>query len=128
MGDHNSVDVAQCCRESILERAGCLGPSRQLVFGRPLPDTDVNEGVYIDDRLLVARVKAHRLRDPEAAEDTRLLASSREAYVQARLPRATKKAFDMEARFTAWGMKVDGVQGTCAAPPEKRLELFVLTM
>ena len=37
MGDLNSVDVAQCTREAILESGGAFSQERQMVYGRPLP-------------------------------------------------------------------------------------------
>ena len=44
MGDHNSVDVAQCCHEGVLRNAGCLDPERTLCLGEPLPRSDNWEG------------------------------------------------------------------------------------
>ncbi len=126
MGDHNSVDVAQCCHEAILRGVGCLAPQNHMIYGQPMPGGEVLEGVYIDDHLLVAKVPSHRLREPDAADDTRLLELSWKAYAEAELPRAPKKSFVREPVFTAGGMEVNGIAGTCGVPVEKRIDLFML--
>ncbi len=61
--------MAQCCHEALLRGVGCSAPQNHMIYGQPMPGGQV----YIDDHLLVAKVPSHRLREPDAADDTRLL-------------------------------------------------------
>ena len=90
-----------------------------------MPRSDNWEGAYIDDHLLLALVEKHKVGDPDAAVDSELLERSRQAYLKAGLPRALKKGFERQLRFTVWGSEVDSTSGRVGAPEERRLQLLV---
>ena len=105
-----------------------MTPAVQLQYGRPLPKGDLFEGLYIDDHVIIGRMKKHLLNSPALGPDDELLAKSRKAYEAVGLPRSEKKAFERQQVFTVWGATVDGPAGKCGAPPERRGELFVLAI
>ena len=51
MGDLSSVDI------------GCLSDKHVLRFGRPVPRSDVLEGVYVDDHLVIGIVPKEKVTD-----------------------------------------------------------------
>ena len=53
MGDHNAVEWAQEGHRIVLRRGGLLSEERLLHGHRPLPRSDVYEGLCIDDYFLV---------------------------------------------------------------------------
>ena len=128
MGDLNSVDVAQCTHEGILESGGAFSRERQMVYGRPLPRQKVFQGIYIDDHLIFGVVPRSRVNDPEAADDTEVVAKTRSCYEGANLPISEKKCFTHKTDFTAWGTEVSSTRGACGAPAERRLQLLLLTL
>ncbi len=56
MGDTNGCDVAQAVHEHILENSGLLQPEHKLTYGNPVPQTNLLEGAYLDDLLVVFKV------------------------------------------------------------------------
>ncbi len=56
MGSSNAPDITQLAHETLLQRAGCLGPDITLRYGSPLPAGGLLEGVYLDDHVVVAMV------------------------------------------------------------------------
>ena len=59
MGDGNSVDVAQQCHVSVLQNENCLSGFDHLERSMPVPNGRTWEGVYIDDHLVLQKVKKH---------------------------------------------------------------------
>lgn len=56
MGDVNACDIAQAVHESVLKREGLLVPETTLVYGHPVPDGPLWEGIYLDDLLVTLKV------------------------------------------------------------------------
>eukprot|EP00973_Karenia_brevis_P063219 8790073-Karenia_brevis.AAC.1 len=79
MGNVNAVDIAQLTHESILQVAGCLRPNTVLRYREPVPDSDILEGVYIDDHIILHILKKEKLCVPEGP-DVDLLNLARKAY------------------------------------------------
>ncbi|CAE7489091.1 unnamed protein product [Symbiodinium natans] len=67
MGDVNGCAIAQATHESILRRAGLLEPDTVLIYGRTAPQSDLWEGIYLDDLL---------------DEDMRRMAAAEAAYLE----------------------------------------------
>jgi len=127
MGDLNSVDIAQATHLGILRGCGCMAPEHSLVYGQPVPESDVLEGVYVDDHLILGRVPKH-LVDSDTGPDMKLLEASRVGYDVANAPVSSEKSFTRLKNFVAWGTEVRSEAGTAGAPRERRLQLMVLTM
>ena len=125
MGDHNAVDIAQACHERVLEKHGCLKASDKLVYGENLPDSDVLEGVYVDDHLVIGRIKKNDLNGER--RDLNVLRASRAAYTGANLP-LSNKSYEDQDRFVAWGTEVQGDAGLVGVPASKRLQLSILAL
>ena len=87
MGGLNSVDIAQTVHESILSGHGCLDPDKTLRYGNELPTSNVFEGVYIDDRLVLAILPEAKLSQPSGF-DKDLIERGHAAYHQWKLPRS----------------------------------------
>ena len=123
MGDHNAVDIAQRCHERLLEKYVCMTDKDKLIYGSPLPKSDVMEGCYIDDHLVVGTVKRCDARGP--GRDREVMAASRRAYEDSNLP-LSNKSFHEEGNFIAWGTEVRSEEGRVGTPRSKRLQLMVL--
>ena len=65
-----------------------------LRYGKPLPQTDALEGVYIDDHLVIGRVPLKEL-NSSTGTDRDLIDRSHEAYCRVGLQRAVDKAFGL---------------------------------
>ena len=52
---------------------------------------------------------------------------SRDKYQELQLPRSTKKAFDKQYTFKAWGTQVDSQSGLVSAPTSKLRQIEMLT-
>ena len=123
MGDVNGCAIAQATHESILRRAGLLEPDTVLIYGRTAPQSDLWEGIYLDDLLVTLRCQLDHPVPQDGSfkpplpmpqdEDMRRMAAAEAAYLEARLRRAEHKAFRGEVQFRAWGAEIDGVKGRC---------------
>ena len=58
MGDKNGCDIAQAVHEGVLKKFGVLDPQTTLAHNRKVPSSSLWEGAYLDDLLVVLRVKA----------------------------------------------------------------------
>ena len=56
MSDLNDVDIAIAVHERVLEGTGALTPDTKLMYRHKLPTGPLFDGVYADDRMLVAKV------------------------------------------------------------------------
>lgn len=111
MGDTNGVDIAQATHEAVLREAGCLQPDQTLVYGKLFPASETLEGLYIDDHLVFQIVDKKPIRKRDPFPDEALMQQSRGKYDSLKLPRSTKKAFDKEYVFKAWGTEVCSSSG-----------------
>lgn len=127
MGDRNGVDLAQATHESLLRNAGCLDPKQTLVYGKVFPCSKTLEGLYIDDHLVFQIVDKKFFRDRGEEGDERLMHLSRDKYQELQLPRSTKKAFDKQYTFKAWGTQVDSQSGLVSVPTSKLRQIEMLT-
>lgn len=125
--DLNSVDVAQATHEAVLPASGCLVAAEKLQYGKPVPRSSVWEGVCVDDHLVVGIVPKHNV-DDESGRDFDLIQQSRSGYASWKLQTAERKSYSLQKRFTAWGTEVGRDRGTAAAPIERRIQLFYLTL
>ena len=107
MGDLNSVGIAQRAHERILESTGGFPLEGRLVYGQVLPKTNLVHGLYIDDLLVVLRLKQRDWNLWPAADLDRMRCCER-AYEVSRLPIAPAKSFRTQGTFTAWGLKFWG--------------------
>ena len=136
MGDVNACDIAQAVHEAVLRREGLLVPDTTLVYGHPVPDGPLWEGIYLDDLLVTYKMSAPHpipldgsFRPPPAQDkdpDMLRVAAAEKAYRDVGLPRAEHKSFRAEADFKAWGAEVRGVIGTVGAPLQVRQQLWQL--
>lgn len=136
MGDSNACDIAQAVHEYVLEQHGLLSPQSKMVYGRHLPDGPTLEGAYLDDLLVIGRVKAGRdvevdgsFEPPEprpSDPDMRQVRAAELAYEHAGLERALHKSFRAELNFKAWGAEIDGVKGTAGVPIAVRRQVWHL--
>lgn len=118
-GDRNAVDIAQQCHVDALAKQ--LGERSLLSYQDRLPSDELLEGIYIDDKLLVKKVKKSEFLCP--GEETRLCDESHRAYKKKGMPRSEQKSFGCsrqvregglrtgDEQFVAWGTKVDGESG-----------------
>ena len=137
MGDVNGCAIAQATHEAVLQKFGLLRAENLLVYGQHAPKSEVWEGVYLDDLLITAKVRAGGPvaqdgsfcpREPEAGdEDVMKVRAAEAAYLEAGLERAVHKEFRMLTQFRAWGAHVDGVRGRVGAPLETRRQVWKLT-
>ena len=127
MGDLNSVDIAQATHLDILTSRGCMGADHSLVCGHPVPRSDVLEGVYVDDHLVLGRVRKH-LVDCDTGPDMKVLRACREAYKAAIAPTSSEKSFTRLRTCVAWGTESRSDDCIAGALRERRLQLLVLTM
>ena len=100
---------------------------RGTQYGHPAPCDLVWEGVYIDDRALVAILRRGR-----SAEDRKLVAELVErteaAYAEAGLVRhAAKEVWGAEAAVI-WGFSVDGKRRTVRSAAVKLEEVVAVTL
>ena len=107
MGDTNAVDIAQTRHEAVLRRCGGLAQENVLRYGYSVPSSKNWDGLYIDDRILVA-VVPHTTRNL-GEPDIKKIMDARAEYTRASLERAPTKAFLNEGKFTAWGTEVNGL-------------------
>ncbi|CAE7682844.1 unnamed protein product [Symbiodinium sp. CCMP2592] len=136
MGDKNACSIAQATHESILMRHGLLKAEHKLVYGQPVPTSDLWEGIYLDDLLITLKVAMPyeipldgSFVPPEPQDGDRDMVQAKKAevaYENARLPRALQKSFRAKALFKAWGAEVDGIKGRVGAPLEVRRQLWKL--
>lgn len=136
MGDRNACDIAQATHEAILEKVGLLESSTKLVYGDHAPTSNIWEGVYLDDLLVVQKCSMEQdvaldgtFSPPSPAsndEDQLRMSRAEKAYEQAGLKRATHKDFRGETSFRAWGAEVSGVEGHVGAPLKFRQETWSL--
>ncbi len=127
MGDRNGVDLAQATHESLLRNVGCLDDKQTLVYGKVFPCSKTLEGLYIDDHLVFQITDKKPQRDRGEEGDEKLMHLSRERYEELKLPRSTKKAFDKQYNFKAWGTQVDSQTGLVSAPTSKLRQIEMLT-
>ena len=137
MGDINACDIAQGVHEFVLQSNGVLMDEHRLEYGRPLPESDLIEGAYLDDLLIVYRKIMGYDIDPDSFQppaasgddgDARHALLAERAYEKAGLKRATHKSFRFEEKFKAWGAEIDGIRGRAGAPLHVRQQLWLLLM
>ena len=136
MGDTNACDIAQGMHEFVLEQFGLLGSEYKLVYGQHVPQGNLLEGVYLDDLLVVHKVKEVAtipLHSPFVAPvpqdtdpDVVHVAAAEAAYAAAGLERATHKSFRFQTSFKAWGAELEGVKGTVGAPLAMKQQVWWL--
>lgn len=134
MGDVNACDIAQAVHEAVLRKEGMLLPDTTLLYGQPVPDGPLWEGIYLDDLLVtykmdVGQVVTPDFEPPEMAPsdaDALRMAAAERGYEQAGLHRAEHKAFRGQVFFKAWGAAVDGLKGRVGAPLEVRQQVWQL--
>ena len=83
------------------------------------PASRTLEGLYVDDHLFFQVVDKKQYRSRVENEDVKLLDASRQRYAELGLPRSSKKGFEKEYTFKAWGTCVDSASGRVGAPVEK---------
>ena len=115
MSDKNSVDVAQATHRHLLKRAGCLCAHEEVLYPRPLPDGPVYEGIYLDDRVVVAVAENGPPEPGQTARDELLMNRARAAYKEHNLPISDGKSFDKAENFVAWGTEIKSKEGSCGA-------------
>lgn len=136
MGDVNACDIAQAVHEAVLKREGLLVPETTLVYGHPVPEAPLWEGIYLDDLLVTYKVTttdpipldgSFQPPGPQADDaDMKRVAAAERAYAAAGLQRAEHKSFRAMTDFKAWGAEVKGVLGTVGAPLVVRQQLWQL--
>ena len=136
MGDTNGCDVAQAVHEHILEQHGLLQPEHKLTYGNPVPQSNLLEGAYLDDLLIVykvdcpSRVPVDGSFIPPQANpedlDMQHVQRAEHAYEASGLVRATHKSFRAETCFKAWGAEVDGIGGSVGASLEVRRQIWTV--
>ena len=98
MGDINACDIAQGVHEFVLQSNGVLMDEHRLEYGKPLPESDLMEGVYLDDLLIVYRKTMGYDIDPDSFQppaasgddwDAQHALLAERAYEKAGLKRAT---------------------------------------
>lgn len=119
MGDQNGVCIAQATHEGVLKAANCLNEDQTLNYRKVFPASRTLEGLYIDDHLVFQVIHKKQFRDRSEEDDMKLLDASRERYRELGLPRSSKKAFQKEYSFKAWGTCVDSSSGRVGAPLSK---------
>ena len=136
MGSLNAPDIAQKVHETLLERGGCMRTSHVLRYDTPIPTgSDIWEGVYIDDHVVIARLPLSQL-DANEGEDRDIIELSHIAYKKNAVAVSEEKAYGFarkdgkgaDCRFTVWGTYVDGVRGLARSPYEKTHELACLIL
>ena len=119
MGSQNGPDIAQAVHEFVLRAHDCMRPEHVLRYRAPVPPTNVLEGVYLDDHLVIHICPLSDL-DTSTGPDRELILSSHEAYRSFGVDRSLQKAFGyslprMPARadavFKAWGLKLTAAEG-----------------
>lgn len=137
MGDINACDIAQGVHEFVLQSNGVLLDERRLEYGKPLPESDLMEGAYLDDLLIVYRKTMECDINPETFQpppvsgddwDAQHAILAEQAYEKAGLQRAIHKSFRFQEKFKAWGAEIDGIQGRAGAPLHVRRQLWLLLM
>ena len=124
MGYGNSVDVAQ--HVSVLQSQNCLYDFECLERSMSVPKGRTWEGVYIDDHLVLQKVKKHEL-GAESLRDNELFAACAQGWMKANLRRAPEKEVRFPLDFTAWGAHVESSRGLAGINIEKRRHLSHLT-
>ncbi len=66
MYDHNSVCVAQMVHEDVLTTAGAWRPDAAMRYGTPLGPGPFYQGIYINDLLLLQKVRKGQVGIPAA--------------------------------------------------------------
>lgn len=127
MGDTNGVCIAQATHEALLQEAGCLRPHQSIIYGRAFPASNTLEGLYIDDHLVFQVLDKKPKRDRKTLPDEELVAASREQYQRLGLPRSSKKEFNKEYSFRAWGTDVCSRTGRVGGPVERLRQVENLT-
>ena len=127
MGDSKVPDLAQMAHQWVLRRAGLLDDSRWMAFGQAPPSSHIWEGVYIDDKALVAVIRSGHAAEDEATID-RLLAAADGAYTAAGLVRHAGKQVRQAAAATVWGYSLNGPQRTVRSDPEKLAQVVGVTL
>ena len=136
MGDLNACDIAQAVHEHVLRVHGLLFPETTMIYGEPIPQGDVLEGAYLDDLLIVGKLRCRfpipldgsfkpPIAKPQDA-DLQQVHKAEQAYLNAGLARALHKSFRAETVFKAWGASIDGIQGTASVPVEVRRQVWWL--
>ncbi len=115
MGDTNACCIAQGLHEHILEQSGLLSPQTKLVYGSPVPQSELLEGAYLDD-LLICYKKCvdHPIPldgsfvPPQELPDDPDMVQARKAeaaYERAGLCRALHKSFRAKCNFSKLGVQ-----------------------
>ena len=136
MGDKNACDIAQAVHEGVLRRHGVLDPACTLVYGKHVPETELIEGVYLDDLLIAKRCASEEIVPLDGTftpplpqvndRDVIEVAAAEAAYLDAGLRRAEHKAFRFETSFRAWGAEIDGINGRAGSPVQVRRQIWML--
>jgi hypothetical protein len=107
MGDAKVPDIAQLVHQWLLRRRGLMPSDEWMQYGRPSPAGRVWQGVYIDDKVLLAVLRrAHREADLQEAKA--LVMQTEKAYADEGLTRHAGKEVRGAASATIWGTFVDG--------------------
>ena len=129
MGDRNAVPLAQSAHVGLLRRYGGMDPGRTLGYRARVPDSDVVEGVMIDDRVVGARVPRRRWkRSPAARLAARLLKGDARAYASVGTADVAAKRQRFALTAVAWGAEVRGAAGKVGAPRARRAALAALSV
>ena len=97
-----------------------------LEYGAPMPQTDILEGLYLDDHIVMAKVKRSEALIP-TGRDVEVVKQSHACYEHFKWPRSEDKPFFLKLVFVAWGTAVQSHTGLVGTPPTKRLAIFILT-
>ena len=88
MGDLNSCDVAQVAHEGILQEAGLAQEDSMVRYSKPLPQSRLQEFVFIDDRHVILRASRALVERGLPGPDQVAIQQGSEAYARARVPEA----------------------------------------
>ena len=132
-GDHLGVEIATCAHRNLLISAGLLAPSEELLSTRPFPDSQVVQGLVIDDFYSVSL--EHPATPPEDSAAVARLDCALEAYDQHRLLGSTEKNVRGADCSRVAGAELDSTPGTrslglvtAGAPRSKRLSLASISL
>ena len=124
MGDLNAVDIAQEVHEELLRKHGALLPRHQVRYDRTVPDSDLWQGLYVDD-LVTTWICPRRMKHVTAGTpDGTAVAAASGAYASVPgLRRAEEKAVRFVTQFKLLGVEIDGEAGTLGAPALRRCQV-----
>ena len=142
MGDLNAVDWATGAHRSILEEAGALAPSVQIVGGRPFPRGGRVHALVIDDHVALVRGPMRAAPpgsrpgrspslyevSPDAAAAAEAFERAGAAYRRVGLRRHPDKMRRGDTNGVILGAEVRGQDGLVGAERLRRLRLAALSL